>query len=523
MKISKLFILIPIIGLVSCDDPIKNSISNNGLQSFEVSEFIKNANEYIDMYYDTIDHSRKGAYHLSSPIGWINDPNGFSEFNNQYHLFYQYNPYNAVWGPMHWGHQTTTDFIKWQLEDVALAPDQNYDNIYGCFSGTAFVENDKLYLAYTSVTENQTQSIAYSYDGITFKKCENNPIIDEDEMPDHLSISAFRDPKLFKRNGKYYIICGNEAKDFSSKHLALFESDNIEKGWKYVGNIYSRNDVGGLFECPDLIEFDNTDVLMTSPQSMFNDNKYELQNTDSCIYLVGKLSTNTYKFYNNNLNKEFDEFDKGFSFYAPQTLSTKDGRIILTAWMKSWAESNITEADGWAGSMVLPRELELVNNHIYQKPVREIANYYTNNSNIDSVNITNNSYFIGNDNCYEIDFEIDFTNSQNNTKAGIEVFKGTKYSTKIYYDYDERCVIFDRSNCGSGLDGLRYAKVDSINNKIKFQIFVDKTSVEVFINDGYYTQTGNIFPNINDDGINLFVENGSVIINNINYNHISLE
>ena len=523
MKTSKLFVLALIFGLVSCDDPLQNTISNNGLQSFEVSDFVENANDYVEMYKDTIDHSKKGVFHLSPPIGWINDPNGFSEFNNKYHLFYQFNPYSAVWGPMHWGHQTTSDFIKWELEDVALAPDENYDNINGCFSGSALVEDNKLYVAYTSVSENQTQSIAYSYDGVTFKKSENNPIIDEDEMPSHLSIAAFRDPKIFKRNGKYYIICGNESKDHSSKHLALFESEKLEEGWKYVGNIYQRNDVGGLFECPDLIEFENADVLMTSPQSMFNDNKYELQNVDSCLYLVGKLSTNTYKFYHNDPNQKFEEFDKGFSFYAPQTLKTKDGRIILTAWMKSWAEANITEFDGWAGSMVLPRELELINNHIYQKPVREIANYYTNPISINSLELNNDSYSIGNDNCYEIDFELDFAKSVTSTKAGIEVFKGTRYSTKIYYDYDERCVVFDRNNCGSVLNGTRYAKVDPIDNKIKFQIFVDKTSVEVFINDGFYTQTGNIFPNIEDNGINLFVENGTAVINNINYNHISLE
>ena len=522
MKQNKIFVLLAIFGLISCDNPLQNAISTSGPQSFEVSDFVTNANDYIDMYLDTVDHSRKGNYHLSSPIGWMNDPNGFSEFNNQYHLFYQYNPYRAVWGPMHWGHQTTKDFIKWELEDVALAPDEEYDNVNGCFSGTALVENDMLYLAYTSVANDQTQSIAYSHDGVTFKKSENNPIIGDDEMPDHLSISAFRDPKLFKRNGKFYIICGNESKDRLSKHLAMFESDNLEEGWTYVGNIYDRNDVNGLFECPDLLEFGSTDVLITSPQSMFNDNKYELQNVDSCIYLVGRLSTNTYKFYHNDPNQKFDEFDKGFSFYAPQTLKTSDGRTILTAWMKSWAEANITEYDGWAGSMTLPRELELIDNHIYQKPVREIKNYYSNKINLDSIALNNDDYLIGNDDCYEIDFELDFTNSLTTTKAGIEVFKGTQYSTKIYYDYDEQCVVFDRNNCGSVLNGTRYAKVDPIENKIKFQIFVDKTSVEIFINDGYYTQTGNIFPNINDTGINLFATNGSVIINNINYNHISL-
>ena len=493
--------------------------------SFEVSSMIKSANEYIKENIATVNTDYKGDFHLSSPIGWMNDPNGFSEFDNKYHLFYQYNPYDAVWGPMHWGHQTTDDFVKWNLEDVALAPDKDYDQ-NGCFSGTAINIDDKLYLAYTSVDKdwNQDQAIAYSLDGITFKKLDNNPVINGNSLPNGFSHPNFRDPKILSRDNKYYMLVGNENTLTHDKQIIIFESDYIDKNWTYKGVSYSRQDVGGILECPDLFTIGNYDVLVASPQSIKSDKYYQYQNVDSCIYQIGNLSTHSGKFFNKQ-NVDVEEFDKGFSFYAPQVLKTSDDRLILTAWMKAWAEMNITQADNWAGSMVFPRELSLKDNHIYQQPVRELKNYYVNNYQEELITLENNLCSLNDikDNKCSIELTIDIGESGNSTKAGIEVYKSQNYSTRIYYDVEKGCVVFDRSNCGSLLDGVRYAKVEPIDNKIKLQILLDVSSCEVFINDGYYTQTGNIFAPLIAKDISLFSENGKVSFMNINYNHIDIE
>ena len=106
---------------------------------------IERANQFIEEKEGTLDKTFYPAYHFAAPIGWINDPNGFSYYKDQYHLFYQYNPYDSVWGPMHWGHAVSPDGIDWKHLPVALAPDQFYDK-GGCFSGSALAHDGKLYL-----------------------------------------------------------------------------------------------------------------------------------------------------------------------------------------------------------------------------------------------------------------------------------------------------------------------------------------------------------------------------------------
>lgn len=509
MKRKLLYVLPMVIILSACNTGGENL-------AYPVSMMIENANYYIETESQYVNNDLKGKYHLTAPIGWINDPNGFSYFNNEYHMFYQYNPYDAVHGPMHWGHQTTKDFITWTHQDVALAPDTDYD-YGGCFSGTAIEHDGKLYLAYTSVTDsNQLQSIAYSQDGVTFKKSENNPAISSQDVPMELSDTAFRDPKIFRRNNKFYMLIGNENKDRSNKHVVLYESENIESGWKYVGNIWSNNQVGGIFECPELVTFPNgMDAIIACPQSFKNDNKYELQNVDSPIYMVGNLSTNTYKFLKSPGSKNYEEFDKGFSFYAPQVVKTSDDRRVLMAWMNQWNEPNVTRADGWAGLMSMPRELEIKDNHIYQKPVREISNYFTSYADIDTFNFVNGSNVINNfnENSYRLSLEIDVSNASG--LNGVEIFKGSNNHTSIVYDKNEGVLIFDRNNSGTPFGGVRYAKVDPIDNIIKLDIFVDVCSIEVFINDGYYTMSGNVFPNASDNGLAFVSNNGK--FSNVTY------
>ena len=503
--------LLLVTSLVSC--------ANSKPEAFEVSDLITNANNYISENKENVVKDFRNNYHLMAPVGWINDPNGFSEFNDKYHLFYQYNPYSAEWNTMHWGHQTTKDFIKWNLEDVALAPDKEYDQ-NGCFSGTAFVEDGVQYLAYTAVTEYQNQALAYSKDGKTYKKLDDL-LLDGSSLPDGFSNNDFRDPKLFKRDGKYYIICGNKDNK-NNKHLIMFESNDVKGPYKYVGVIYKRNDLGGILECPDLLTINETDVLICSPQSIGSDYEYEFQNNDSCAYLVGSLSTNTYKYYQTP-STNLEEFDKGFSFYAPQTMKTSDGRSILVAWMRSWSEPNLTKLDGWCGSMTLPRELRLENNHIYQAPVREIRNYFTDNITKNKIILNDESKDLTdfNSRCQNISFELDVAGIKSNGKAGIEIFKNSNYSTKIYYDAARGYLVFDRANCGSALDGKRYMKVEG--NKIKLDLYLDNNSVEIFVNDGYYTMSGTAYAPLDCDGVSLFATNGQAIFNNLERNKITIK
>ena len=121
-----------------------------------------------------IDYSESLHYHYRPRHGWVNDPNGLVFYKGYYHVFYQHEPDSERpwYEPRHWGHARTKDFLTWEELPVSLYPDAAYDN-KGCWSGTAIVKDDVLYLFYASLygeDKKQTISIAYSSDGIHFEK-----------------------------------------------------------------------------------------------------------------------------------------------------------------------------------------------------------------------------------------------------------------------------------------------------------------------------------------------------------------
>ena len=116
---------------------------------------LEKARKYETEKIAATDPQTKPLFHVSAPTGWINDPNGFSFYDGQIHLFYQYHPYNREWGPMHWGHSVTCDMIHWEQLPAALAPDEEYDKA-GCFSGSAIEADGKHVLVYTGVTRKNS-------------------------------------------------------------------------------------------------------------------------------------------------------------------------------------------------------------------------------------------------------------------------------------------------------------------------------------------------------------------------------
>ena len=141
-----------------------------------------------------MDYTQPLRYHYKPSKGWMNDPNGLVYFKGYYHAFYQHAPHHPIpWQePMHWGHARTKDFLHWEELPVALTPGDPYDG-GGCWSGTAIVKDDKLYLFYAAITAVSTIAVAVSEDGIHFEKYEGNPVIDTfppEGGPD------FRDPAV---------------------------------------------------------------------------------------------------------------------------------------------------------------------------------------------------------------------------------------------------------------------------------------------------------------------------------------
>ena len=185
-------------------------------------------------------------FHFEPRNGWMNDPNGLIYFQGKYHVFFQYYPHAPRWGPMHWGHAVSDDLIHWEELPIALFPNMEYENDGGCFSGSAIVKDGRLYLFYTSVSRElgQTQSVAYSDDGLYFTKYSGNPVI----LENPLGFRDFCDPKVTYMDDTYYMVVGS-GDEYSGKVL-LFNSNDLFH-WAYVGVLFAGNAYAHCIDRPE--------------------------------------------------------------------------------------------------------------------------------------------------------------------------------------------------------------------------------------------------------------------------------
>ena len=345
---------------------------------------LQQARNYEEVYGDRIPERDRPLFHVVPRVGWMNDPNGFSVYKGEYHLFYQYYPYNTSWGPMHWGHVKTKDLIRWEWLPAAIAPDEEYDNA-GCFSGSAAeLPDGRQILMYTGVREQQRedgfiesrqmQCIAFG-DGRDYEKYENNPVLTSADLPEGGSAVDFRDPKIWRdeKENCFYAVVANRTVDGSGAILLYRSEDALH--WEMKSMLdRSRNEYGRMWECPDFFMMDGSAILITSPQEMLSRGR-AYHNGFGNIYLLGSFDKKTYEF----TRKSVHAIDYGLDFYAPQTLQSPDGRRIMIAWMQSWESSHDHVAVGsWFGMMTLPRELSLKKGRLIQQPVRELEKYRRN-------------------------------------------------------------------------------------------------------------------------------------------------
>lgn len=297
-------------------------------------------------------------YHFEPGKGWINDPNGLIQYKGKYHAFFQHNPYAPKWDKMHWGHAVSGDLIHWEELPIALYPDKPYENLGGCYSGSAIEKDGKLYLFYTSVSKElgQTQSLAVSDDGIHFEKYSGNPVIAK--FPDDGS-HDFRDPKVTEINGTYYMVVGS-GKNRVGKVLIFTSTDLLN--WRYGGVLFESKKYGKVFECPDFFPLGDRFVLMFSQMGR----KY-----NSTHFIVGDFDGEKFTPISECTS------EAGPQFYAPQTFCDNNGRRIMIGWLYDWNKKLDKGAD-YAGALSIPRELTLKNDMILNYPVEEAHGLLTN-------------------------------------------------------------------------------------------------------------------------------------------------
>ncbi|OUP81087.1 sucrose-6-phosphate hydrolase [Lachnoclostridium sp. An169] len=454
---------------------------------------------------------QRPVFHMSVPVGWMNDPNGFSVYQDEYHLFYQYNPYGTGWDSMHWGHVKTKDFVKWEYLPAALAPDEPYDEA-GVFSGGAVEKDGKQVLIYTGVSEidlpdgkkavRQNQCVAVG-DGIDYVKAEENPVITASQLPEGSSLEDFRDPKVWKEDGMYYAVVGSRAADGSGQ-IALFSSEDL-KDWKFCSILDKcENRYGKMWECPDFFPLDEKQILLTSPQDMMAEG-LEFHNGNGVIGLIGSYDREKYQFHREMVQSP----DYGLDFYAPQTLGTADGRRIMIAWMKSWDMNLFPEGHRWNGMMTCPRELSVRDGRLCAVPVRELEEHYTDRTEYRGETLRGEMELEGiRGRVMDLSLDLDVSECSG---LRILVAKDERFYTEISLDPENEILTFDRTWSGLRRDCVcrRSMKVRIREGKIRLRILLDRYSAEIFANDGENVMTSLILTPQTADRI-VFDVKGSV-------------
>ena len=489
-------------------------------------------------------------YHASVPAGWSNDPNGTIWYRERAHLFFQHYPYKPQWGTMHWGHMVSKDLIRWEPLPVALRPEEPYEAVCGCCSGSAIEKDGKLWLLYTAAQPTlQRQCLAVSEDGgVSFRKDPGNPILTADMLSDEVSPLDFRDPRLFEKDGDYYFIAGirllreedkaaaaaaagvpsvpAELRSPSAGNLSGAESENPGLGnlilcksrdlrhWSYVGHLLDPQpelapeyfDLHGVYECPDYFELDGYEVLLTSPQNL-PQMGLRYQNVHSGLYMLGKLDFAAGRFRIDTVG----EADAGFDFYAAQTLKLPDGRIVMIAWKEMWDRTYPTQAEGWAGTYTLPRELRVREGRLIQRPIRELEQYRAAPVCRDRLRVDGNAAVDGiSGTVMELHCTLRPGEAE---RAGLRLFCGTEHETLLYYDRAENALVLDRSRSGLPLKGrekdvqLRRCAPER-TDEIALELFLDVSCLEVFIDGGRSVMTANVYPDPEDTGVVFFSDGG---------------
>lgn len=491
-----------------------------------ISDLLKKAREYELEKEKNISNDERPIFHLTPRVGWMNDPNGFSYYDGQFHLFYQYHPYRAVWGPMHWGHAVSKDLLHWENLPTVMAPDKFYDN-FGCFSGNAITTKDgKHLLMYTSVMtretesgdrkEYQQQAIAIG-DGKEYVKYEANPVISTSQLPEGYSIVDFRDPKIWLGTDNIYrVLIG--AKDLEGLGTLLLYTSTDCIHWNFK-KVFLKNDgnYGKMWECPDFFQIEGKGVVVVSPQDMLPEG-FEYHNGNGTVCFIGNYDeeTDTFEIEKNQC------VDYGIDFYAPETIHAPDGRHIMIGWMQNWDTTPIhNNDDKYFGQMSLPRELSIIDGRLYQKPIKEIESFRKNVTKYENVEIKNQTISLKNISGRYIDMEIEVFAEDKESLYDMFIMsfaKNEKYHTDFIFRPKESVVKLDRKFSGSrrAVVHQRRTRISSKDGSLKARIIMDRNSIEIFFDDGRQTMTTTIFTELDAQEIT-FEAIGSVKMNITKY------
>lgn len=481
----------------------------------------------VSLSYDAAapDAHLRPDYHFTPPAGWMNDPNGMVYYEGEYHLFYQHYPDSTVWGPMHWGHAVSTDLVRWENLPIALFP----DDLGYIFSGSAVVDHGNtsgfgtgetpplvaIFTYHDMVGEKagrddfQSQGIAYSNDrGRTWTKYPGNPVIPNRGVRD------FRDPKVVRdeENNQWVMVLA------AQNRVQFFGSTDLKK-WEFLSEFgaESRNH-SGVWECPELLPLPNKASGENDWVLLVSINPGGANGGSGTFYFPGfwdgkdfNVSPETgFK----SLTDTIDWVDYGRDNYAGVTFdNAPDGRRVFMGWMSNWDYAQVVPTTSWRSAMTIPRELSLVNTdfgqRLHQQPVAELQKMRGENISLemprlpDGVTTVDLSQ-LNTNGAFEIDFTVDLVDSDaEELYVTLSTAKGDQfyrfgYSRKPGVD---NAFFTDRRQSGPAdfskkfaPEGLTIAPRWTNEHTLRFHVYADRTSAEIFCDAGDPVLTDIFFP-----------------------------
>lgn len=442
------------------------------------------------------------VYHHTPAYGWMNDPNGMFYKDGVYHLYFQYNPYGSVWGNMHWGHSTSSDLMHWKFEGSAIVPDA-----WGAiFSGSCVVDHENtagfgkgaVVAFYTSAKSTpwgdvQSQSMAYSLDnGKTFTKYEGNPILTSSERD-------FRDPKVFwYAPGKHWVMMLAVG-----QHMEIYSSVNL-KDWKKESEFGAMQGAhGGVWECPDLVEIPVEGTRQKKWVLICNLNPGGPFGGSAAQYFVGSFDGKTFVNESPTLTKWMDW---GKDNYATVTWNNApDGRCVALGWMSNWQYANNVPTRQYRSANTIARDLTLyrVGEELYLKstPSPEVKKARGEKISKPSFNVAGEyevaSLLDDNKGAYEVELVIQ---NQGASKIAFCLLNEKGEKVSMHYDLARRQFVMDRSESGTvdfskDFPAVTVAPADT-DKELTLRLFVDRSSIEAFGEDGKFVMTNLVFPSL---------------------------
>ena len=517
------------------------------------------------------------VYHHTPLYGWMNDANGLVYKDGEYHLYFQYNPYGSKWGNMHWGHSVSRDLVHWQHLDPAIARDTMGHIFSGSTvvdkRGTAGFGKNAIIAFYTSHSvrdgrQVQVQCMAYSNDnGRTFTKYKGNPVVTPFD-----GLENFRDPKIFwyEPTKSWYMIVS------ADKNMRFYQSKNL-KQWKYVsqwGEGFGAQP--NQFECPDFFPLPvDGDKNKQKYVMIVNINPGFVYGGSATQYFIGEFDGK--EFHCDSKPQTVKWLDWGKDHYATVTFSNLGGRVVAVPWMSNWQYANVTPIRQYRGANALPRELKLFssNGEVYisagvvdearqlRHETRQLGDITTDNANPYILR----EAFKNNDGAFELEADVQPGSSD---IVGIQFYNDREERTVIYLDLKKKRIVMDRAEsgltdfgslaerhdiekraeaagemkgklsqdvalhykndfalatwaplslCGDTENGgnSRWTEepvATATTKTYHLDVFVDKCSVELFVDGGRIAMTNLVFPTAPYNNIKVYAEGGRAEVKN---------